>query len=167
MGDYLQAFLNGYAGYANYMWTEVTSPSIHNYFYWLFFISLFFFGLEIIKPWRKDQPRFRKDFWLDAFYMLFNFFLFSLIIYNAVSDVIVKLFNDIIIAVSSFDLQASNPMKTWPMWAILLLGFLVRDFVQWWTHRLLHRSDFLWEFHKVHHSVEEMGFAAHLRYHWM
>ena len=44
---------------------------------------------------------------------------------------------------------------------------LVRDFVQWWIHRLLHRFDWLWEFHKVHHSVEEMGFAAQLRYHWM
>ncbi|MEL6823040.1 MAG: sterol desaturase family protein, partial [Calditrichota bacterium] len=33
--------------------------------------------------------------------------------------------------------------------------------------RLLHRVPFLWEFHKVHHSVAEMGFAAHLRYHWM
>jgi len=43
----------------------------------------------------------------------------------------------------------------------------VRDFVQWWVHRLLHKSNKLWEFHKVHHSVEEMGFAAHLRYHWM
>ncbi|MDX1409034.1 MAG: sterol desaturase family protein, partial [Saprospiraceae bacterium] len=27
--------------------------------------------------------------------------------------------------------------------------------------------DRLWEFHKVHHSVEQMGFAAHLRFHWM
>jgi len=166
MGDYIQTFFNGF-GYANYMWHEITHPSIHNYFYWLIFISLFFFGLELLKPWRKNQARFRKDFWLDAFYMFFNFFLFSLIIYNAASDLFVKLFNDIIISVTSFDMQASNPMKTWPMWAILLLGFLVRDFVQWWTHRLLHRSDFLWEFHKVHHSVEEMGFAAHLRYHWM
>ena len=25
----------------------------------------------------------------------------------------------------------------------------------------------MWEFHKVHHSVGQMGFAAHLRYHWM
>ncbi len=32
---------------------------------------------------------------------------------------------------------------------------------------LLHRYEFLWRFHKVHHSVKEMGFAAHLRYHWM
>ena len=165
--EYIQAFLNGYAGYANYMWQEITNPSVHSYFYWLIAISLFFFGLELFKPWRSDQARFRRDFWLDAFYMFFNFFIFSFIIYNAVSDVFVKLFNDIILSLSSFDLQASNPMRTWPMWAVLLMGFLVRDFVQWWTHRLLHKSEFLWEFHKVHHSVKEMGFAAHLRYHWM
>jgi sterol desaturase/sphingolipid hydroxylase (fatty acid hydroxylase superfamily) len=49
----------------------------------------------------------------------------------------------------------------------LLTLFLVKDFVEWWVHRLLHRVPFLWEFHKVHHSVEQMGFAAHLRFHWM
>jgi sterol desaturase/sphingolipid hydroxylase (fatty acid hydroxylase superfamily) len=99
--------------------------------------------------------------------MFFNFFLFSLIIYNAASDVVVHFFNDIIRSVTGFDMQASNPLQTFPAWAILLIGFVVRDFVQWWTHRLLHYSDRLWEFHKVHHSVEQMGFAAHLRYHWM
>lgn len=100
--------------------------------------------------------------------MFFNFFLFSLIIYNAASDVIVNLFNDGIKSIfGGFDLQASNPMNSLPLWSILIIGFLVRDFVQWWIHRLLHKSAWLWEFHKVHHSVEEMGFAAHLRYHWM
>lgn len=39
--------------------------------------------------------------------------------------------------------------------------------MQWFTHVLLHRYHFLWRFHKVHHWVKEMGFAAHLRYHWM
>jgi len=158
---------NAYSGYANYLWHEITHPGMHNYFYWLILVSLFFFGLEVMNPWRENQARFRKDFWLDVFYMFFNFFLFSLIIYNAASDVVVNLFNDGIKAVSNFDLQASNPMQGLPMWGILLIGFVVRDFVQWMTHRLLHRFDFLWEFHKVHHSVEEMGFAAHLRYHWM
>ena len=56
---------------------------------------------------------------------------------------------------------------SWPVWLQLLTLFVIRDFVQWNVHRLLHRLPFLWEFHKVHHSVEEMGFAAHLRYHWM
>ena len=49
----------------------------------------------------------------------------------------------------------------------LLIFFIILDFVQWFTHVLLHRYKFLWNFHKVHHSVKEMGFAAHLRYHWM
>ena len=99
--------------------------------------------------------------------MFFNFFLFSLIIYNAASYVVVELFNEGILTLTGIDLQALNPMKNWPLWAILLTGFVIRDFIQWWIHRLLHSSSRLWEFHKVHHSVAEMGFAAHLRYHWM
>ena len=31
----------------------------------------------------------------------------------------------------------------------------------------MHKNPILWKFHKVHHSVKEMGFAAHMRYHWM
>lgn len=168
MSNYLDLFINGYKGYANYLWNEITNPGLQNYFYWLIIVSLFFFGLEVRNPWRKNQAIFRKDFWLDTFYMFFNFFLFSLIIYNAASEVVVNLFNDTIRNISGgFDLQQSNPLNTLPLWSILLIGFLVRDFVQWWIHRLLHYSPRLWEFHKVHHSVEEMGFAAHLRYHWM
>ena len=49
----------------------------------------------------------------------------------------------------------------------LFVFFIILDFVQWFKHVLLHRYGFLWKFHKVHHSVKEMGFAAHLRYHWM
>lgn len=165
--NYWEIFVNGYRGYANYLWHEITHPAWTNYFYWLILVSAFFFGLELMAPWRRDQPRFRKDFWLDFFYMFFNFFLFSLIIYNAASDVVVNFFNQIIQGLTGFDLQANNPMQLWPMWAVLLVGFVVRDFVQWWVHRLLHTSPRLWEFHKVHHSVEQMGFAAHLRFHWM
>lgn len=167
MSKYAEIFLNGYMGYARYLWHEITHPGPNNYFYWLIVISLFFLALEWSRPWRRDQPRFRKDFWLDAFYMFFNFFLFSLIIYNAVSDVFVHLFNDVIYSVLNIDLSKLNPMYRWPAWAVLATGFVVRDFIQWWVHRLLHRSRWLWEFHKVHHSVEQMGFAAQLRYHWM
>ena len=170
MQTYWEIFLNGYKGYANYLWREITfqvQPLWHNYFWMLVLVSGFFLMLEWARPWRTTQARFRKDFWLDFFYMFFNFFLFSLIIYNASSDVIVNLFNDGIRNLTGVDLSANNPMRQWPQYAILLTGFVVRDFVQWWVHRLLHRSSFLWEFHKVHHSVQEMGFAAHLRYHWM
>jgi len=104
---YIEIFLDGYKNYAGYLWNEITHPHINNYFYWLIAVSLFFFLLEVVIPWRKKQAVFRKDFWLDGFYMFFNFFLFSLVIYNAASDVVVNLFNDgIKIITCGFDLQA-------------------------------------------------------------
>ncbi|MEM9821852.1 MAG: sterol desaturase family protein [Bacteroidota bacterium] len=162
-------FFNAYSGYAGYLWREITfqvSPWYHNYFFWLLLVSGFFFLLEGMAPWRTGQARFRKDFWLDFFYMFFNFFLFSLLIFHAASNVIVDLFQQFLAWFGITNLLALE-VQSWPLWGHLLLGFVVRDFVQWWIHRLLHRSEFLWEFHKVHHSVEQMGFAAHLRYHWM
>ncbi|MDH5379875.1 MAG: sterol desaturase family protein [Cyclobacteriaceae bacterium] len=166
MNHYWEIFINGYKGYASYLWHEILNPGWHNYFYWLIGVSLFFFSLELIAPWRKNQSKFRMDFWLDAFYMFFNFFLFSLVIYNAASDVFVNLFKDGLSLIGITNLVVFEVLS-WPIWAHLLLGFFVRDFVQWWVHRLLHWSPRLWEFHKVHHSVKQMGFAAHLRYHWM
>ena len=166
MSKYWQVFLKGYVDYARYLWGELTDFHLHNYVLWLVGVSLFFFLLELVRPWRKDQPRFRKDFWLDAFYMFFNFFLFSLILYNAASDVVVTAFNDLLARFGIRNLVALE-VGSWPAWGQLLTLFLVRDFIHWNVHRLLHRVPWLWEFHKVHHSVKQMGFAAHLRYHWM
>ncbi len=164
--EYLQIIRDAYMGYAGYLWQEITHPAWNNYFYWLLGISLFFFALEWIRPWRPDQPKFRRDFWLDAFYMFFNFFLFSLIVFNAASMVVVRAFNDLLGQIGITNLVAIQVNSLAVGWQLLIL-FVVRDFVQWNTHRLLHRVPWLWEFHKVHHSVAQMGFAAHLRYHWM
>lgn len=86
----------------------------------------------------------------------------------ALSNTVAALFDDGLktIGLSISSLQLFD-VDTLPKWLGLLIFFLVSDFVQWNTHRLLHRVPFLWNFHKVHHSVKEMGFAAHLRYHWM
>lgn len=166
MQEYVDIFVNGYTGYARYLWQEITHPGWHNYFYWLIGVSAFFFAVEIFAPWRKDQKKFRKDFWLDLFYVFFNFFLFSLIVYNAASDVVVHLFNDLIGLFGLTNLVAIE-VASWAVWLQLVVLFVLRDFIHWNVHRLLHRVPFLWEFHKVHHSVEELGFAAHLRFHWM
>jgi sterol desaturase/sphingolipid hydroxylase (fatty acid hydroxylase superfamily) len=100
--------------------------------------------------------------------MFFNFFLLNLIILIALSNTVAEFFNDILKAVglSISNLQLFD-VDDLPKWSGLLIFFLISDFVQWNTHRLLHRVPFLWNFHKVHHSVKQMGFAAHLRYHWM
>lgn len=171
MGRYWDIITNAYSGYINYFFNEITfnysyKPWWENYFWMLVGVSMFFLALEWVKPWRENQSKFRKDFWLDTFYMFFNFFLFSLIFYNALSDVFVNLFKDFLALFGWKNLIAIH-IEAWAKWVQLLVLFVVRDFIHWNVHRLLHRIPFLWEFHKVHHSVEQMGFAAHLRYHWM
>ncbi|MCD4682008.1 MAG: sterol desaturase family protein [Bacteroidales bacterium] len=163
---YVQIIGDSFQGYYNYLISEIFVLSWHNYFWALIVISLFFYSLELIKPWRKGQPRIRQDFWLDGFYMFFNFFIFSLIGFNAASNVFVELFNDFL-AIFGITNWVAISVVALPGIVQLLVLFLLRDFIQWNIHRLLHRVPFLWEFHKVHHSVKQMGFAAHLRYHWM
>ncbi|MEM6686848.1 MAG: sterol desaturase family protein [Bacteroidota bacterium] len=168
MENYFDIFLKSYGEYWNYFLNLIYFREIENYFYGLIIISLVVWMLEMAFPWRKNQPIFRKDFWLDTFYMFFNFFIFNIIIFVALSNTTAAFFNDAlgVIGLSLESIQLFN-VSALPSWLGLLIFFVVTDFVQWNTHRLLHRVDFLWNFHKVHHSVKEMGFAAHLRYHWM
>ncbi|WP_229368343.1 sterol desaturase family protein [Telluribacter humicola] len=163
---YGNLLINSTYGYADYLWKEVLNPHWTNFFYWLLALSLFCWLLEIIVPWRKGQPVLRRDFWLDGFYMFFNFFLFSLIGYNALSDVGVEAFKELMGRVGVQHLVVWD-IAEWPVWARLLTLFVVRDFIQWNVHLLLHRVEWLWRIHQVHHSVEEMGFASHMRYHPM
>lgn len=169
MEKYIDIIIKSYSGYWNYLKYELISLNHwDNYFYGLIAISLLVWILEIAFPWRKEQSIFRKDFWLDAFYMFFNFFLLNLIVLIALSNTAATFFNDILgkigLSVSSFQLFDVDDL---PKGLGLFIFFLISDFVQWNTHRLLHHVPLLWNFHKVHHSVKEMGFAAHLRYHWM
>lgn len=166
--SYWEVFVNSFQSYGSYVWSEITfnTPVWYvNYFWLLVLLSLLVWGLEILFPWRKNQAIFRKDFWLDTFYMFFNFFLFRLVIFAAIANITEKGFMTIagndLSNYSLFELSSLNPLVQF------IIFFLALDFVQWFTHVLLHRFNFLWRFHKVHHSVEEMGFAAHLRYHWM
>ncbi|ARN79320.1 hypothetical protein BST97_01700 [Nonlabens spongiae] len=166
MEKYLDIIADSFTGYWNYLVSEISNPTWTNYFYWLLGLSTLVFALEIIIPWRKKQPVLRKGFWLDAFYILFNFFLFSLIAYNALSNVGVELFNDFLGLIGIENIVAIK-VDTLPVWTQLLIMFFIADFVQWNVHRMLHRVPWLWNFHKVHHSVKQMGFAAQFRFHFM
>lgn len=163
--EIINAFIDAFNGTVNWTWRSITFdvPWYMNYFWGLTILSLLVWGLEIIFPWRKNQKIIRKDFWLDAMYMYFNFFVFAFFLNG--------FFQMIGLGLSALGLTMKSlvllDMSSWPMWAQLLVFFIVLDFVQWATHVALHKIPAFWQFHKVHHSVEEMGFAAHLRYHWM
>ncbi len=169
MNRYWENILQSYSNYWSYFKREIFfQNNWDNYFWGLIIVSLVVWGLEILFPWRKEQKIFRKDFWMDTFYMFFNFFLLNLLVFIALTDTAALLFNDILALVG---LELNNfqlfDVDALPFGVGLIIFFIISDFVQWNTHRMLHRVPFLWNFHKVHHSVKEMAFAAQMRYHWV
>ena len=159
--------VNIYTGYAKYLWGTISDPFRYdNYFYYLIYVSLAVWILELMLPWRKNQSMFRKDFWLDAFWMFFNFFIFNLIIYIALSSVTEEYFGKLMQAIG-LPKKGLIDLGGLTLWIQFPIYFILADFLQWSVHVMLHRVPWLWKFHKVHHSVREMGFAAHLRYHFM
>ena len=165
MEKYITAFGNAFMSNVQWTWKSILFevPWYTNYFWGLTTISLLIWGLEILFPWRKNQSALRKDFWLDGFYMYFNFFVFAIAI-SGFYKLLELIFTSLGVSATTFTI---TDISGWPIWVQLIVFFIILDFVQWFTHVLLHKYAFLWKFHKIHHSVKEMGFAAHLRYHWM
>ena len=154
--------------YGDYLFSEITFQTIpwaQNYFWWLILLSLFVWVLEVVFPWRKNQSAFRKDFWLDTFYMFFNFFIFRLVFFAALAALTSQAFSSAL--GGNLEMFTLLNLRTYPYWLQVIVFFLVMDLAQWGVHNLLHRVPLFWRFHKIHHSVKEMGFAAHLRYHWL
>ena len=52
-----------------------------------------------------------------------------------------------------------------PWWLQAIEVILLSDFIIYWGHRLQHRVEFLWRFHKVHHSAEHLDWLAAHREH--
>ncbi len=165
MSDYSAIFAATFFGYARYLAQEVSNPRWGNYFYSLVAITAVVYLLELVRPFRVAQRPLREGFWLDLFYVFFNYFLFSLIGYAAVAEVSAAAFWDGLRAIGITRLEVVS-LATLPFAGQLLVFFVYRDFVHYWIHRLLHRVPALWRVHEVHHSVREMGVAAHLRYHF-
>jgi len=56
-------------------------------------------------------------------------------------------------------------VAAWPMWVKLALVLVVNDIGAYWGHRALHASPFLWRFHAVHHSAEQLDWLVNTRAH--
>lgn len=75
------------------------------------------------------------------------------------------------LALLAWTLRELNPggfysmIGAWPLWVKLLLVLVVNDLGAYWGHRALHASPFLWRFHAVHHSAEQLDWLVNTRAH--
>lgn len=54
-----------------------------------------------------------------------------------------------------------------PFWGRSLVGLVASEIGYYWAHRLSHQIPFLWRFHAIHHSAEELDFLVNTRAHPM
>lgn len=140
-------------------------PVYLQYYFWLVAISLFVFVLERLSPWRREQKVFRKQFWQDLFWLIFNGHYLGLLLALVTGKLILWL-NDYLYAAGLRVPEELALLAAAPLWLQFIIFFLMKDFLEWNIHRLLHIVPWLWEFHKLHHSIEELDWIGNFRFHW-
>ena len=127
-----------------------------SYYNWLAGLAVLFMGLERLWPRMAGQRLLRRGWWSDAAYIVFNSkYLGVLLGYVTVLWI--------------GRLDAVMPpawARAWPWWLQFAVLLVAVDFLKWCIHNLLHRVPWLWEFHKVHHSIVEMDWLGDWRFHW-
>jgi sterol desaturase/sphingolipid hydroxylase (fatty acid hydroxylase superfamily) len=125
---------------------------------------LFLFALEFVLPWRRRQRKLRPGLATDVFYLLFNNLFMWGLFASAIVGLLTLLFRDALAAIGVTNLVAIQ-LDGMQMWARFLLMFLVGDLIGYFGHWVLHRVDFLWAFHKVHHSSKQLDVWNAQRFH--
>ena len=138
---------------------------VGDYAFWLFSVSVLCFGLERAFAWRRDQKVLRQGFGQDIFWLIFHGHVLGIITWQVSSWISqrypVPFYSNLKAAAESAAL-----IRQLPLLAQFALLLVVKDFLDWCTHNLLHRVPVLWQFHKVHHSIEELDFLGNFRFHW-
>jgi sterol desaturase/sphingolipid hydroxylase (fatty acid hydroxylase superfamily) len=58
-----------------------------------------------------------------------------------------------------------RPAEHWPLWLIVPITVVAMDGANWLAHYADHRLGFLWRFHALHHSQEELSVLTSFRAH--
>ncbi len=131
---------------------------------WLFAFSLFFLAAERLWP-RRKQAILRRGIVNDLTYLVVNGEYLGVLV-GVLSIHVIAALNRMLEAGGAREKLYLGIMAGKPLWLQWLTLLLVFDFAQWGIHNMLHRIPVLWEFHKVHHSIEELDWIGNWRFHW-
>lgn len=135
------------------------------YVYWLLGLSALFVVIERLYPRNARQPILRDGIETDLIYLVFNGHFLGVALAMA-SAPVVRAVERLLEHAGVRDTVHLGVLSAWPAWAQFVVALVVIDLLHWTIHNLLHRVPSLWEFHKVHHSIETLDWIGSLRFHW-
>ncbi len=124
----------------------------------LLFLVLVFLPMEKVFPAKFKQKFFRPSWILDLCYFFGQYLVWGTLVLWAMN-----FFRTGLESIVPENFRTSVASQPW--WLIAIEVVLLSDFIIYWGHRLQHKVDFLWRFHKVHHSAEHLDFLAAHREH--
>jgi sterol desaturase/sphingolipid hydroxylase (fatty acid hydroxylase superfamily) len=124
----------------------------------LLFLALVFVPMEKAFPAKTQQKIFRPKWILDLCYFLGQYLLWSGLVLKMLAYIGVWLDEH-------FSFQIKTAIAGQPTWVQALEVLIISDLLIYWGHRWQHQFDFLWRFHKVHHSSETLDWLAAHREH--
>lgn len=121
---------------------------------------------EHLAPAHRQPLLLRKGFFIDLVY-----WFATPILTRCITGAVLALVLLVIVSCVGFDnfpkeflVRGFGPLSWQPAWLQCCEILVLSDFVDYWTHRGLHRGS-LWRIHAVHHSPEEMNWLSASRVH--
>jgi sterol desaturase/sphingolipid hydroxylase (fatty acid hydroxylase superfamily) len=126
----------------------------------LLLMAVIFVPIELALPKNKQQSKFHEEWKTD-------------LVYFVVSHLFIQFFGVITQkpATVFFGWIGLAGIQHWvqqlPFVIELLLAFFITDLFQYAAHRFFHSHTYLWRFHSVHHSTQNMDWLAGSRTHFV
>jgi sterol desaturase/sphingolipid hydroxylase (fatty acid hydroxylase superfamily) len=121
-------------------------------------VALIFIPLELVFPLRAQQKLLRRHWKNDLVNLLCNGVMIQLGLFAAV--------NAMLWAVGlAVPHGVGEAVRAQPLWLQAIEAILIADIGFYLAHRAFHAIPFLWKFHALHHSIEEMDWLAAYRVH--
>jgi sterol desaturase/sphingolipid hydroxylase (fatty acid hydroxylase superfamily) len=122
------------------------------------FLILAFRPLELAFPAKPGQKLLRPAWFLDLCFLFGQYLLWGGLVLTALAY-----FQNWLNGIVPSWFRQAVASQPWWLQVVEVIG--LSDFCIYWAHRLQHRNSFLWRFHAVHHSSEELDWLAAHREH--
>jgi sterol desaturase/sphingolipid hydroxylase (fatty acid hydroxylase superfamily) len=122
------------------------------------FLMLVFVPMEKVFPAKARQKFLRPSWFLDL-----TFFLGQYVLWNGLVLWALSYFSGWLDDIVPHKFRSAVAGQPWWLQAVEVI--VLSDFLIYWGHRLQHNVEFLWRFHKVHHSSEHLDWLAAHREH--